>query len=179
MVLMKNQNYILIIIRKYELLDGRRRAGFIVASEHSESFDDPGIFVELDLANRIRERVEKWKENGYPGITSITKDLLEHWKNPDREQKFFFCQIEAIETLIWLLEAPESEKRGIEIPLDGGDIQRICSKMATGTGKTIVMAMLIALHIINKATYPKDLKFSKNVLIVAPGLTVKSRLQVL
>src|SRR3989338_5420507 len=88
-------------IRKFELLDGRRRAGFIVASEHSESFDDPGIFVELDLANRIRERVEKWKENGYPGITSITKDLLEHWKNPDREQKFFFCQIEAIETLIW------------------------------------------------------------------------------
>ena len=166
-------------IRKFELLDGRRRAGFIVASEHSESFDDPGIFVELDLANRIRERVEKWKENGYLGITSITKDLLEHWKNPDREQKFFFCQIEAIETLIWLLEAPESEKRGIEIPLDGGDIQRICSKMATGTGKTIVMAMLIALHIINKATYPKDLKFSKNVLIVAPGLTVKSRLQVL
>ncbi|MDP1695115.1 MAG: DEAD/DEAH box helicase family protein, partial [Candidatus Woesearchaeota archaeon] len=166
-------------IRKFELLDGRRSAGYVVASEHSESFDDPGIFVELELANRIRERIDKWRDNGYPGITSITRDLLEHWKNPERETKFFFCQIEAIETLIWFLEAPESEKQGIEIPSDGGDFQRICSKMATGSGKTIVMAMLIAWHIINKATYPKDQKFSKNVLIVAPGLTVKSRLQVL
>lgn len=166
-------------IRKFELAEGRRPAGYVVASEHSESFDDPGIFVELELANRIRDRVEKWKEAGYPGTTSITRDLLEHWKNPEREQKFFFCQIEAIETLIWLLEAPESEKQGIEIPLDGGDFQRICSKMATGSGKTIVMAMLIAWNILNKVTYPKDQRFSKNVLVVAPGLTVKSRLQVL
>src|SRR3989344_4963407 len=166
-------------IRKFELIDGRRSAGYVVASEHSESFDDPGIFVELELANRIRERLDKWREKGYPGITSITRDLLEHWKNPERETKFFFCQIEAIETLIWLLEAPESEKQGVDIPSDGGEIQRICSKMATGSGKTIVMAMLIAWHIINKITYPKEQKFSKNVLIVAPGLTVKSRLQVL
>src|SRR3989338_1844552 len=166
-------------IRKFELIDGRRSAGYIVASEHSESFDDPGIFVGLELANRIRERVDKWRDKGYPGITSITRDLLEHWKNPERETKFFFCQIEAIETLIWFLEAPESEKQGIDIPSDGGEIQRICSKMATGSGKTIVMAMLIAWHIINKVTYPKDQKFSKNVLVVAPGLTVKSRLQVL
>src|SRR3990167_308133 len=166
-------------IRKFELLEGRRRAGFIVASEHSESFDDPGIFVELDLANRIRERVEKWKEKGYPGITSITRDLLEHWKNPEREQKFFFCQIESIETLVWLLEAPESEKQGIEIPSDGGEFQRICSKMATGSGKTIVMSMLIAWQVLNKVAYPKDTRFSKNILVIAPGLTVKSRLQVL
>ena len=166
-------------IRRFELVEGRRSAGYVVASEHSGSFDDPGIFVELELANRVRERVENWKERGYPGITSITKDLLEHWKNADREQKFFFCQIEAIETLIWLLEAPESEKQGIIIPSDGGDFQRICSKMATGTGKTIVMAMLIAWNILNKVTYPKDQRFSKNVLIVAPGLTVKSRLKVL
>ncbi len=166
-------------IRKFELVEGRRPAGYVVASEHSKSFDDPGIFVELELANRIRERVQKWKDNNYPGISSITKDLLEHWKNQDRNLRFFFCQIEAIETLIWLIEAPESEKQGIEIPFDGGDIQRICSKMATGTGKTIVMAMLIAYNIINKVTYSKDTRFSKNVLVVAPGLTVKSRLQVL
>jgi len=166
-------------IRKFELIEGRRPAGYVVASEHSKSFDDPGIFVELELANRIRERVEKWKDAGYPGITSITKDLLEHWKSHERELRLFFCQIEAIETLIWLLEAPESEKQGIEIPLDGGEIQRICSKMATGTGKTIVMAMLISYNIINRITYPKDPRFSKNVLVVAPGLTVKSRLQVL
>lgn len=166
-------------IRKFELVEGRRPAGYIVASESSKAFDDPGIFVELELANRIRERVDKWRGKGYPGITSITRNLLEYWKSPEREKKFFFCQIEAIETLIWLLEAPESEKQGIVIPLDGGEIQRICSKMATGTGKTVVMAMLIAWHIINKVTYPKDQKFSKNILIIAPGLTVKSRLQVL
>lgn len=166
-------------IRKFELVEGRRPAGYIVATENSKAFDDPGHFVELELANRIRERVDKWREKGYPGITSITKDLLEYWKSPEREKKFFFCQIEAIETLIWLLEAPESEKQGIVVPLDGGEIQRICSKMATGTGKTVVMAMLIAWHIINKVTYPKDQKFSKNILIIAPGLTVKSRLQVL
>ena len=93
-------------IRKFELIEGRRSAGYIVASEHSESFDDPGIFVGLELANRIRERVDKWRDKGYPGITSITRDLLEHWKNPERETNCFFCQIEAMETLICFLEAP-------------------------------------------------------------------------
>lgn len=166
-------------IRRFELVDGRRPAGYVVASEASESFDDPGIFIELPLVNQIRQRVDKWRDAGYPGITSVTKELLEHWKNPDREMKLFFCQLEAIETLIWLVEAPESEKQGIEITGDGSPFQRLCSKMATGSGKTIVMAMLIAWQIINKVTYPKETKFSKNVLIIAPGLTVKSRLQVL
>jgi type III restriction enzyme len=166
-------------IGKFELVEGRRSAGYVVASEHSDSFDDPGHFIPLPLVNKIRERVDKWREAGYSGITSITKDLLEHWKNAERETKLFFCQIEAIETLIWLIEAPESEKQGIDIPSDGSEFKRLCSKMATGSGKTIVMAMLIAWQIINKVTYPKDTKFSKNVLVVAPGLTVKSRLQVL
>ncbi len=93
--------------------------------------------------------------------------------------KLFFCQLEAIETLIWLVEAPESEKQGIKITGDGSPFQRLCSKMATGSGKTIVMAMLIAWQTINKVTYPKETKFSKNFLVIAPGLTVKSRLQVL
>lgn len=166
-------------IRRFQLVEGRRPAGYVVASEASESFDDPGIFIELPLVNKIRERVDKWREAGYPGITSVTKALLEHWKNPDREMKLFFCQLEAIETLIWLVEAPDSEKQGIEITGDGSPFQRLCSKMATGSGKTIVMAMLIAWQIINKVTYPKETKFSKNFLVIAPGLTVKSRLQVL
>ncbi len=84
-----------------------------------------------------------------------------------------------METLIWLTEAPSKEKQGIEIPSDGGPFQRICSKMATGTGKTIVMGMLIAWHTLNKVAYPEDPRFSKNFLIIAPGLTVKKRLQVL
>lgn len=166
-------------IRQFEIVEGRRPAGYIIASESSKSFDDPGQFVELPLVNRIRDRVNKWRESGYPGTTSITRSLLDYWKNGERERRFFFCQIEAIETLIWLVEAPESERQGIEIQGDGGEFQRICSKMATGSGKTIVMAMLIAWQVLNKATYPKDTRFSKSILIVAPGLTVKSRLKVL
>ena len=65
-------------------------------------------------------------------------------------------QLEAIETLIWLTEAPASEKVGIDIPSDGGSFSRLCSKMATGSGKTVVMAMLIAWKVINKVTYPQD-----------------------
>ncbi|MBM3897024.1 MAG: type III restriction endonuclease subunit R [Thaumarchaeota archaeon] len=164
-------------IRRFELVEGRRPAGYVIASEHSDSFDDPGHFVPLPLVNQIRERVDKWREN-YDGTTNVTRDLLEHWKNAG-EQRLFFCQIEAIETLIWLTEAPENQKQGIAIPGDGSEFQRLCSKMATGSGKTIVMAMLIAWEILNKVTYPKDARFSKNILVVAPGLTVKSRLKVL
>ncbi|HPC65028.1 MAG TPA: DEAD/DEAH box helicase family protein, partial [Anaerohalosphaeraceae bacterium] len=103
----------------------------------------------------------------------------EHWRDPERNQRLFFCQLEAVETLIWLTEAPESERVGIDIPGDGGAFARQCCKMATGTGKTIVMAMVIAWQILNKAAAPQDPRFSKNVLVVAPGLTVKKRLEVL
>lgn len=167
--------------RLFELREGRRPAGYVRASEKSKSFDDPGEFIELPLVNQIRSRVKAWREAGYPGVTGITKRLLSHWNNPEErgDRRLFFCQLEAIETLIWLNEAPASEKQGIDIPGDGGEFERLCSKMATGSGKTIVMAMLIAWQVINKATYPQDKRFSKNVFIVAPGLTVKSRLSVL
>jgi len=167
--------------RTFNKVEGRRPAGYVVATPGSQSFDDPGIFIEIPLVNDIRKRVKEWRKKDYPGITGITKRLLKHWYNPQERQyrRFFFCQLEAIETLIWLMEAPEYEKVGIEIPSDGGEFQRLCSKMATGSGKTIVMAMLIAWQVLNKVTYPKDTRFSKNILIIAPGLTVKSRLQVL
>lgn len=158
----------------------RRPAGYVIASSGSQAFDDPGVFIELPMVNQIRQRVKAWRESGYAGVTGITKRLLEHWQ--DREQRnfpFFFCQLEAIETLIWLTEASPAEKQGIEIEGDGGPFDRLCSKMATGSGKTIVMSMMVAWHILNKVTYPQDKRFSKNVFIVAPGLTVKSRLQVL
>jgi type III restriction enzyme len=170
--------------RTFDLKEGRRPAGYVVASESSRAFDDPGVFIEIPLPNKIRPRVKAWREhptNPYAGVTGITKRLLEHWNRPEeREHKrLFFCQLEAIETLIWLVEAPESEKVGINIPSDGGPFIRLCSKMATGSGKTIVMAMLAAWQILNKVTYPQDPRFSKHVFVVAPGLTVKSRLQVL
>lgn len=167
--------------RNFSLKEGRRPAGYVIASESSQSYDDPGVFVEIPLVNTIRPRVNSWRDAGYPGVTGITKRLLEYWRNNEEREyrRFFFCQLEAIETLIWLTEAPASERVGIEVPTDGGEFRRLCSKMATGSGKTIVMSLLIAWQVLNKVTYPQDTRFSKNVLIIAPGLTVKSRLQVL
>jgi type III restriction enzyme len=137
--------------------------------------------VEIPLVNQIRPRVKAWRKAGYPGVTSITKRLLEHWRDPEEFEgrRFFFCQLEAIETLIWLTEAPAAERVGIEMRGDGGDFVRQCCKMATGSGKTIVMAMTIAWHILNKVAYPQHTRFAKNVLVMAPGLTVKNRLAVL
>lgn len=168
-------------IRSFSLAEGRRPAGYVIASETSKAFDDPGVFYEIGLVNSIRPRVKRWRESGYQGVSGITKRLLEYWNDKEAREnrRLFFCQLEAIETLIWLSEAPESEKVGIEIPNDGGEFVRLCSKMATGSGKTVVMAMLIAWQVLNKVTYPQDPRFSKNIFIVAPGLTVKSRLQVL
>ncbi|AXA36866.1 Type III restriction-modification enzyme, helicase subunit [Candidatus Sumerlaea chitinivorans] len=167
--------------RMFELVEGRRPAGYVIATSDSRSFDDPGVFVEIPLVNSIRPRVKKWREAGYPGVTSITKRLLEYWQDPGNfdRRRFFFCQLEAVETLIWLTEAPAAERVGIEIPGDGGPFLRQCCKMATGTGKTIVMAMVIAWQILNKVTHPQDSRFSKHVLVIAPGLTVKKRLAVL
>tara|TARA_Y100001970_G_C14242911_1_gene866021 strand:+ start:1556 stop:4324 length:2769 start_codon:yes stop_codon:yes gene_type:complete len=165
----------------FSINHGRRPAGYIIATPNSKSYNDPGIFIKIDSVNKIRQRVNKWRNNNYPGVTSVTKRLLDHWVDPDerKDRRFFFCQLEAIETIIWLTEAPDSEKVGIDIKGDGGEFERWCNKMATGTGKTVVMSMLIAWNVLNKVTYPQDTRFSKNVLIIAPGLTVKSRLQVL
>jgi type III restriction enzyme len=171
--------------QKFLLKDGRRPAGYVIASESSRSFDDPGRFIPIDLVNQIRPRVKSWRENRehpYAGVTGITRRLLDHWNDPeqrDSSKRLFFCGLEAIETLIWLTEAPESEHVGIAIPSDGGAFQRICCKMATGSGKTIVMAMTVAWQVLNKVTYPQDARFAKNIFVIAPGLTVKSRLQVL
>ena len=167
--------------RLFDLVEGRRLAGYVIASESSKAFDDPGIFVPIPLVNQIRPRVKKWRESGYPGVSSITKRLLDYWNDPEEfeNRRFFFCQLEAVETLIWLVEGPAAERVGVDIPSDGGTFVRQCAKMATGTGKTIVMTMVIAWHILNKVANAQDIRFSKNVLVIAPGLTVKKRLAVL
>src|SRR6202521_4145098 len=168
--------------RRFTREPGRRPAGYIRASDASKSFDDPGEFVQLPLVNKIRPRVDAWRSTDYPGASGITRRLLKHWQDiaqRESSRRFFFCQLEAIETLIWLTEAPESDRVGIKIPGDSGDFTRLCSKMATGSGKTILMSMLIAWQVLNKVTYPQDKRFSKNILIIAPGLTVKNRLEVL
>lgn len=165
--------------RAFTLESGRRPAGYVVASETSRNVDDPGRFVPIELVNRIRPLVTRWRHNGYPGATSLTRRLLAHWHNPEAREgrRFFFCQLEAIETLIWLAETPESQT--LIIPGDGGAFARACCKMATGTGKTIVMALLVAWQTLNHQANPSDARFSRNFLVVAPGLTVKKRLQVL
>ncbi|MBI5875760.1 MAG: DEAD/DEAH box helicase family protein [Deltaproteobacteria bacterium] len=167
--------------QEFELKEGRRKAGYWRATGRARSgHDDPGEFIEMELVNKIRPRVKKWKESGYPNITGVTRKLLEFWNDKSqREQPLFWCQIEAVETAIWLTEASSAEKQGIDIVNDGSRWQRECLKLATGTGKTVVMAMLIAWQALNKIANPKDLRFSKNILVVAPGLTVKDRLQVL
>lgn len=167
--------------RTFSLVEGRRPAGYLIASQGSQAFDDPGDFIEIPLVNQIRPRVKAWREAGYPGVTGITRRLLEHWTEREDadDQRLFFCQLEAAETLIYLIEAPDADKVGLDIPSDGGPFQRWCAKMATGSGKTIVMAMVVAWHILNKVAYPQDTRFAKNALVIAPGLTVKSRLAVL
>src|SRR5713101_6825020 len=168
--------------RRFTCEPGRRPAGYVRASEASKSFDDPGEFIELPLVNQIRPRVKAWREADYPGTTGITKRLLKHWRDTeqrDNSRRFFFCQLEAIETLMWLTEAPESDRVGIKVPGDGGAFTRQCAKMATGSGKTILMSMLIAWQVLNKVTYPQDKRFSKNIMVIAPGLTVRKRLEVL
>ncbi|MGO8696996.1 MAG: BPTD_3080 family restriction endonuclease [Limisphaerales bacterium] len=167
--------------QKFSLNNGRRPAGYVIASESSKAFDDPGRFIPIELVNQIRPRVKAWREGGYAGASGITRRLLDHWRGSERYERlrFFFCQLEAMETIIWLTEAPASERVGIAIPSDGGAFQRLCCKMATGSGKTVVMAMVVAWQVLNKVAYPKDDRFSKNIFVVAPGLTVKSRLQVL
>ncbi|MDR2394612.1 MAG: DEAD/DEAH box helicase family protein [Treponema sp.] len=159
---------------------GRRPAGYTVATPGSDSFNDSGMFIQIPRINQIRDRVKAWRQNNYPGITGTTRKLITHWNNrKTRDYPFFFCQLDAIETLIWLTEAPEADKTGIDIKGDGGAFKRLCTKLCTGGGKTTVMAMLIAWQICNKVSYPQDKSFSKNIFIVAPGLTVKNRLKVL
>lgn len=167
--------------RIFTQMDGRRPAGYVVATPDAQGFDDPGQFIELDLVNQIRPRVKTWREANYPGVTGITRRLLEHWNDADQREgrRFFFCQMEAIETLIWLTESSPAERQGIEIPSDGGPFARWCAKMATGSGKTIVMSMVIAWQVVNKATYGNDSRFNRHILVIAPGLTVRNRLHVL
>lgn len=135
----------------------------------------------LELVNAIRGRVDEWRAADYPGITSVTRRLLEHWRdNSARQFPFYFCQVEAIETLTWWLEGAQDYKQGIAVPGDGGDWSRLCNKMATGSGKTALMAMIITWQVLNALTYPKRNKdFSRAIFIVAPGITVKERLRVL
>ena len=141
---------------------------------------------ENKLVNQIRSRLKLWRQGGYVGVTPTTSRLLAYWTNPEREKKLFFCQIEALETAIYLTEVArrygdawiENALRAANDASNPG-LPRIAFKMATGSGKTVVMAMLIAWHTLNKLAHPQDARFSDTFLIVTPGITIRDRLRVL
>ncbi|MBV1699937.1 MAG: DEAD/DEAH box helicase family protein [Hyphomicrobiales bacterium] len=136
------------------------------------------------LVNKIRQEVDKWRDlpPGKWGVTPETQRLMLHWQDSDRERKLFFCQREAVETLIWLTEVASKEFRD-EIEAANAEanpgLYRLACKMATGAGKTTVMAMIIAWHAVNRARKPLSRSFSDAFLIVTPGITIKDRLRVL
>ena len=163
--------------QKLSLTTGRRPAGYeIFDTRNNKRRTQP-----LDTVNQIRQRVNEWRAADYAGVTPVTRQLLSHWYDQSaRQLPFYFCQLEAIETLIWWVEGATEFKQGISVHGDGGAWERLCNKMATGSGKTTVMAMIITWQVLNALQYPKRNKdFSKVVFMVAPGLTVKERLQVL
>ncbi len=170
--------------KEFSIKNTQRLAGYTLATPGYKGTDDPGVFHSMELVNKIRPLVDEWRKNEWPGATGTSKKLLRYWSNrvgSEENKRFFFCQLEAIETLIWLCEVANSEARKImdTIPGDGGGFMRLCCKMATGSGKTIVMGMINSWQILNKVRAPNDERFSKHILIISPGLTVKSRLQVL
>lgn len=141
---------------------------------------------ENDFINRVRSRVSTWRKGGYVGVTPITRRLLEYWRNPERERKLFFCQLEALQTAIYVTEVAhkygdswiENELRQAN-ETSNPELFRTAFKMATGSGKTVVMAMLIAWHVLNKRANPQDIRFTDSFLIVTPGITIRDRLRVL
>lgn len=166
---------------------GRRPAHYYFRSRRRQDAAQTSLFaeeemVELELVNKIRDQVRRWREGGYKNASHITRQLLRHWNSEDRERKLFFCQREAIETIIWLNEVHKPGQHGITVPKDEADqnghtaLNRQCVKMATGSGKTVVMGMLIAWSILNKIHNRQAQWCSSTILVVTPNLTVKERL---
>lgn len=143
----------------------------------------PALQFGLLMVNRIRERVKAWRNEGYPGASRITLELLNWWRRDGRRWRLFFAQLEAVETIIFLNEARADFKQGVNVPreaipagqqVDG--FTRYACKMATGSGKTTVMGMLAAWSILNKLNDPGNARFSDVVLIVCPNVTIRDRL---
>ncbi|MGH7943937.1 MAG: BPTD_3080 family restriction endonuclease [Opitutaceae bacterium] len=152
--------------------------------------NDSGDYADL-LVNLMRREVKLWRNAAYPNTTRVTKELLTYWfLDPERENRLFFAQREAIESAIWLNEVAHRSNPGqhllsrlTEAQHVNGEaavnLPRIAFKMATGAGKTVVMAALIAYHFCNRQEYRSDVRFADNFLAVAPGITIRDRLGVL
>jgi type III restriction enzyme len=155
--------------------------------ESLDLFDVTGERREQNsLINDMRQRVELWRGRGYPYVTPISRKLMQHWADPTREERVLYCQREAAETAIYLAEVagrhgePDFRTRiDPENELHNNGLPRIAVKMATGTGKTIVMGMLIAWQVCNKAYNKRDARFTSRFLVITPGITIRHRLRVL
>lgn len=180
---------------------GRRGSFHLVpipAAQRRKQIDADQAFLDIEeetkenpIINRIRVLVDKWRlrsmEEDRNDITYVTRKLLAQWREGKTTPRPFFCQVEAAETLIWLNEIAGKTVEGRQILEElrlaneeaNPSLLRYASKMATGSGKTTVMAMMIAYHTINKVRYPTSTRFSNNFLIIAPGITIKDRLRVL
>ena len=144
------------------------------------------------IVNEVRGAVDAWRALPNPDqwqVTPETARLLQHWRHHRfQDIRPFFCQLEAVETVIWLTEvAPRRGGRGARFwkHLRGANEQanpellRLALKLATGAGKTTVMAMLIAWQVVNAVRHPGGRHFSRGFLIVTPGITIRDRLRVL
>lgn len=153
--------------------------------EQSQQYDPTSVI------NEVRKHVESWRalpnSNDWQ-VTPETARLLKHWRHHDfAGVRPFFCQTEAAETAIWLTEVAPHTSAGKRILtlLDAAnkdanpELMRLALKLATGAGKTTVMAMLIAWQTINAVRRPNSKSFTKGFLVCAPGLTIKDRLRVL
>ena len=171
-----------------DIMPSRQGQQSLFAGSDFESTDPNATFI-----NDIRRQVKQWREQNYPGVTRITRELLCHWfKNPERDwnMRLFFCQREAVETAIYLNEVAgqdpnigrdllrQLDERRHTVSDNPQDVlPRTAFKMATGTGKTVVMAMLILYNYLNKRDSLQDARFVDTFLIVAPGITIRERLQ--
>ena len=169
----------------------KKKTGKAAAMEDLYADAAGDVYDPTETINGIRSAVESWRalpESQWQ-VTPTTARLLRHWRTHNfANQKPFFCQVEAVETVIWLTEvAPKRSAQGSRFwahleaanAAANPDLLRLALKLATGAGKTTVMAMLIAWQTLNAVRHPSAKRFSRGFLIVAPGITIKDRLRVL
>ena len=142
------------------------------------------------IINGVRDEVARWRRRtpGSRGLTPESEMLLAHWRKPSRYgRRPFFCQVEAVETLIWLTEVAPGSRRAKRFrdhlaqanEEANPGLDRVALKLATGAGKTMVMAMLIAWQTVNAVRHPTSSRFTRTFLVVTPGITIRDRLRVL
>jgi type III restriction enzyme len=161
---------------------GRRPAGYFYRDPLAAPADGDAItrgeWTNLDMVNQIRLRLGDWRAQGYAGASRTTRELIDYWQRDGRQWPLFFAQIEAVETVLFLREGRSDLLQGITVPReDGGDFLRYACKMATGSGKTIVMGMLCAWSILNKVVSRGDGGYSDVVLVICPNVTIRNRLR--